>query len=105
MYNFIAREAIASENLEQVILVVHEMFEREMTPNPALVKHVVRMLCEWGYPRLALQIAEKVESGSRDGQRVDTAVWVQILITSADNQFVRRDISRSQADSFSSAGS
>ena len=105
MYNFIARAAIASDNLEQVVLVVHEMFERAMTPNPDLVKHVVRMLCEWGCPRLALQIAEKVESGSRDGQRVDTAIWVQILIASAENQFVRRYPLQSKADPSSSVGS
>ncbi len=89
MYTAIARAAIASSNLEQLVVVMHEMFEHEMTPNTALLKHLVRLACEWGCPRLALQMVEKVEAISRDGQRADTAIWIQILMASTDNQYVR----------------
>ncbi len=88
MYNAIARIAITSSNLEQLVLIIHEMLERDITVNAAMLKHFVRLACEWGCPRLALQIAERVETKSREGQRVDTAIWIQILIASVDNQFV-----------------
>jgi len=88
MYNAIARGAVASSNFEQIVLVVTEMLEREMTPSTALLKHVVRLACEWGCPRLAIQLVERVDATSRAGQKVDTSTWVQILMASADNQFV-----------------
>ena len=88
MYNAISRDAIVSSNLEQLVMIVHELFERDMIPSNALLKHIVRLTCEWGCPRLALQITEKVEANSRDGTRADTATWIQILMSSADNQFV-----------------
>lgn len=81
--------AVSASNLEQLVLITHEMLERDVLPPTAMFKHFVRLACEWGCPRLAMQTAERVESRSSEGLRLDTAIWIQILIGSIENQFVR----------------
>ncbi|WVQ73353.1 hypothetical protein IAR50_002921 [Cryptococcus sp. DSM 104548] len=85
-YNAIARVAQSNYELEEIVLVVEEMFKLGLSPNSATIRHTVRLACEWGHPRLGLQISEKAERESTFGYRLDPQSWVHILIASADNQ-------------------
>lgn len=69
------------------------MLERSLQPTPQLVQAAIGTCCEWGLPRLALELAEKIESASTTGQRVDESSWIDILIASARNQYVRHHVS------------
>ncbi|ODN81946.1 hypothetical protein L202_02284 [Cryptococcus amylolentus CBS 6039] len=87
-YNAIARVAQTNYELEEIVRVVDEMFKQGLSPNSATIRHTVRLACEWGHPRLALQIAEKAENESTFGFRLDPQSWVHILIASADNHYL-----------------
>ncbi|WVQ65315.1 uncharacterized protein L199_003491 [Kwoniella botswanensis] len=54
----------------------------------AFLRTAIRLACEWGCPRLALQIAEKIENDSAVGVRLDQSAWVDILIASADAHYL-----------------
>nr|XP_019045376.1 hypothetical protein I302_05765 [Kwoniella bestiolae CBS 10118]OCF24306.1 hypothetical protein I302_05765 [Kwoniella bestiolae CBS 10118] len=87
-YNGLARAAASSGNLEHLIYVLNEMFVKRITPSLQTVKTAIRLACEWGSPRLAMQIAEKVENDSAVGARLDQSAWVNILIASADAHYL-----------------
>lgn len=87
-YNAMSRVASSSFDVEQMVYLLEEMSQQGFVPNTATLKHTVRQACEWGYPRLALQIAQKAEEESSFGFRLDQSAWVQILIASADNHYV-----------------
>lgn len=87
-YNAMARVAASSFEVEQMIYLLEEMSQQGFVPNTTTLKHTIRQACEWGYPRLALQIAQKAEEESSFGFRLDQSAWVQILIASADNHYV-----------------
>ena len=88
LYEVLAKQCSAPAHPDQLIFVVCEMLERNLQPSSSLIHSTIRACCEWAAPRLALELAEKIESDSRDGRRVDTSCWVDILISSAENQFV-----------------
>ncbi|KIR58539.1 hypothetical protein I314_05787 [Cryptococcus bacillisporus CA1873] len=87
-YNAMARVAASSFEVEQMIYLLEEMSQQGFVPNTTTLKHTIRQACEWGYPRLALQIAQKAEEESSFGFRLDQSAWVQILIASADNHYL-----------------
>lgn len=87
-YNVMTRVAASSFEIEQMVYLLEEMSQQGFVPNTATLKHTIRQACEWGYPRLALQIAQKAEGESSFGFRLDQSAWVQILIASADNHYV-----------------
>ncbi|OXB33732.1 hypothetical protein J007_06578, partial [Cryptococcus neoformans] len=87
-YNVMTRVAASSFEIEQMVYLLEEMSQQGFVPNTATLKHTIRQACEWGYPRLALQIAQKAEGESSFGFRLDQSAWVQILIASADNHYL-----------------
>nr|XP_019012989.1 uncharacterized protein I206_02486 [Kwoniella pini CBS 10737]OCF51770.1 hypothetical protein I206_02486 [Kwoniella pini CBS 10737] len=87
-YNALARAASASGNLEHLIYVLNQMFSKNIPPPLYIIKSAIRLACEWDCPRLALQLAEKVENESAVGARIDQSAWTEILIASADAHFL-----------------
>nr|XP_031864431.1 uncharacterized protein CI109_000345 [Kwoniella shandongensis]KAA5531503.1 hypothetical protein CI109_000345 [Kwoniella shandongensis] len=87
-YQAMIKASSLSSNLEQTFLLITEMFARDITPLPATLKASIRIACEWGCPRLALQLAQKVETESSTGQRIDRDSWFDILVSSADSQYL-----------------
>nr|XP_018262115.1 uncharacterized protein I303_05130 [Kwoniella dejecticola CBS 10117]OBR84273.1 hypothetical protein I303_05130 [Kwoniella dejecticola CBS 10117] len=87
-YHALARAAASSGNLEHIIYLISSMFAKNIPPPLYIVKSAIRLACEWGCPRLALEIAEKVEKESATGVRVDQSAWTDILIASADSHFL-----------------
>lgn len=81
---------MACNNPEQLIFLFHQMLENSILPEQAVVEHVVQLSCEWGCPRLALQIAQKIEDVSHNSQRLGTAHWIYILLSSAETQYVSK---------------
>ncbi|WWC96558.1 hypothetical protein V866_003426 [Kwoniella sp. B9012] len=87
-YQGLARAATVNGNLEHLIYVINDMFVKGIAVPLHMVKTAIRLACEWGCPRLALQIAEKIENDSAVGVRLDQSAWVDILIASADAHFL-----------------
>ena len=88
MYEALAKQSFAASHPDQLIFIICEMLERDLQPSASLVHSAIRACCEWAVPRLAVELAEKIEANSRDGRRVDASCWVDILISSAENHFV-----------------
>ncbi|OCF56865.1 hypothetical protein L486_05720 [Kwoniella mangroviensis CBS 10435] len=87
-YEGLARAASVNGNLEHLIYVINDLFVNDIPVPLHTVKTAIRLACEWGCPRLALQIAEKIENDSAVGVRLDQSAWVDILIASADAHFL-----------------
>ncbi len=85
-YHTLSRAAIQADSVEQLLLIMDEMLGRGMKLNDGLIKHAVRMLCEWGLPRLAVGLVDRAEK--EVGNKVETAAWAQILQSSAESQYV-----------------
>ncbi|KAK4688370.1 TRIAP1/MDM35 family protein, partial [Tremellales sp. Uapishka_1] len=86
-YDGIARPATYANNIEQLVMIAHDMMERAVPPSATFMRQIIRIACESGCPRLALQLAEKFERESI-GLRVNASSWVEILAASADSQFL-----------------
>ncbi|OCF37281.1 hypothetical protein I317_06872 [Kwoniella heveanensis CBS 569] len=84
----LTRAAASNSNPEQMIYLLHSMFAQRVTPTPATIKNAIRLACEWGYARLALQLAEQYETQSSSGRRVELSAWVDILSASAESQYL-----------------
>jgi hypothetical protein len=56
------------------------MLERNLPFDSATSKHFIRLACEWGCPRLANEIAGRVEA--------DSSAWVDILTSSVAEHYV-----------------
>jgi hypothetical protein len=88
MYRTLSHHAIASSSIEQSVYILQEMLIRNHPPSASFVRQTIQLCCEWAAPRLALQLAERVEQSSSIGARVDISSWAHILVSSAKNQFV-----------------
>ncbi|WVF68838.1 hypothetical protein IAT40_003611 [Kwoniella sp. CBS 6097] len=84
----LTRAAASNANPEQMIYLLHSMFAQGIAPSLGTITNAIRLACEWGYARLALQIAEKYEHQSESGRRVEQAAWVNILSASAESQYL-----------------
>ncbi|WVQ96342.1 hypothetical protein IAU59_003446 [Kwoniella sp. CBS 9459] len=87
-FHNLTRAAASNSNPEQMIYLLHSMFAQGVAPMPFTIKNAIRLACEWGYARLALQIAEKYEAQSGSGRRVEQSAWVDILSASADSHYL-----------------
>ncbi|TXT15987.1 hypothetical protein VHUM_00490 [Vanrija humicola] len=85
--NIVANGAISTRSLEELLVVVIEMLEHNLTPKPNVVRQLIRMLCEWAQPRLALQLVQRLEA-TPGSPKIETASWVNILTASAQNQYL-----------------
>lgn len=84
-YNTLAGHALLPGRVEEVMMVLVEMLEQNMTPSKNIVRGSIRLLCEWGQSRLALDLVHRVQEAP--GQEVVASEsWVQILMAAADQQ-------------------
>lgn len=86
-FNALGMHAVSEQSLEQLVVVLVEMLQHNMVPSTGLMSRFVQLACQWGYPRLALQVVQRVES-MHGGSKASTQSWVQILTASADCQFL-----------------
>jgi pentatricopeptide repeat protein len=70
-----------------VVVVFAEMLEHNLTPSRTVTKQLIRLACDWGLPRLALQVAERFEA-LPESLRIDSSAWVHILAASAQAQYL-----------------
>jgi hypothetical protein len=80
--------AIQASNVEQLLMILYEIWSRGAQPNIAIITHAIRLCCDASLPRLARDVAEQYESQVGHGSGVPDAAWVRILMSSADNSFV-----------------
>lgn len=66
-------------------MILHEMFEQNMVPSQAVVRQTIRLTCEWGLSRLALDLVKRIQD-MPGASPVASESWVQILMTAADQQ-------------------
>ncbi|KAL1413108.1 hypothetical protein Q8F55_000857 [Vanrija albida] len=85
--NTLANGAITTRSVEELLVIVVEMLEQKHFPNANVVKHLIRLLCEWAQPRLALQIAQRLEE-TPGTPKVEVASWINILQASAESQYL-----------------
>ncbi|WVR06552.1 hypothetical protein IAU60_003583 [Kwoniella sp. DSM 27419] len=75
--------------LLRMVLLLNDMFAHGITPSISTVRQAIRLACEWGFPRLALQLAQKAETESMSGARIEKAAWLEILTSSADSHYLQ----------------
>ncbi|BEI81509.1 hypothetical protein CcaverHIS002_0206690 [Cutaneotrichosporon cavernicola] len=84
-YDTLASHALLPGHVEELMMILVEMFEQNMAPNQNIVRNAIRLLCEWGQSRLAIDLVHRIQDVP--GQReVPSESWVQILIAAADQQ-------------------
>lgn len=82
--------AIQNNNLDQLLVILNEMLARNISLSPVVLGHAIRLCCDLGLPRLALDLADKYESTSAVGYEVPSNSWSRILRSSAETYFVSR---------------
>jgi hypothetical protein len=80
--------AIHDSNLEQLLLVLNEMWDRGAKPSIAIITHGIRLACDNALPRIAADLAQEYDKEFESGTKVPTASWVRILMSSAENSYV-----------------
>ncbi|GMK53996.1 hypothetical protein CspeluHIS016_0105820 [Cutaneotrichosporon spelunceum] len=84
-YDTLAAHALLPGRVEEVMMILVEMLEQNMAPNQNIVRNAIRLLCEWGQSRLAIDLVHRIQDVP--GQReVASESWVQILMAAADQQ-------------------
>jgi pentatricopeptide repeat protein len=84
-YDTLAAHALLPGRVEEVVMILIEMLEQNMAPSKAIVRSTIRLLCEWGMSRLALDLVHRIQEVPGQGQ-VASESWVQILMAAADQQ-------------------
>jgi hypothetical protein len=69
-----------------VLSLYSEMRRRNVNPPVNRTAQIIALACEFGLPRLAMEMAERAEKDEVRG--VTTASWVDILRCSAESQYV-----------------
>lgn len=80
--------AIHDSNLEQLLLILNEMWDRGAKPSIAIITHGIRLACDNALPRLAIGLAREFDKEFDSGTKIPAASWVRILMSSAENGFV-----------------
>lgn len=73
-------------NLEEAVQFLGEMNLSGVVPELRPVQAIITLAAEFGHSRLALEIANMFEEASV--RRLDNEVWVQCLISAAENLYV-----------------
>lgn len=92
-FTLILERPLQAGNLEMAIQYMGEMATRDIVPELSVAQTTIQLACKMGYPKLALELAETFETTSV--RRLDTEVWVNCLISSAENLYVSLTISYS----------
>ncbi|CAK9784581.1 hypothetical protein CC85DRAFT_282990 [Cutaneotrichosporon oleaginosum] len=84
-YDTLAAHALLPGRVEELMMIIVEMLEQNMAPSKNIVRHAIRLLCEWGQSRLALDLVHRIQEVPGQPQ-VTSESWVQILMAAADQQ-------------------
>jgi len=84
----LCRIAIHNSNLEQLVLILNEMWHLGAKPGVAIITHGIRLACDKALPRLAIGLAQEYDKEFESGTKVPVASWVRILMSSAENGYV-----------------
>ena len=88
MLHRLCRVAIHQSNLDQLLPVLDEMWARQISPNLTTMSHAVRLCCDIGLSRIALDIIAKYEADSTNGSVAPTTAWTRVLRSSAETNYV-----------------
>lgn len=83
--------AIQKSNVDGLLPILDEMFNRQISLSSLILGHAVRLCCDLGLSRIALDLVDKYESSSTIGLEAPLAVWTRILRSSAETYFVSWD--------------
>lgn len=86
-FSLILERPLAAGNLEMAVQGIGQMIDRHIVPELSIAQGTIHLACKLGYPKLAMELAETFENLSV--RRLDTEVWVNLLISSAENLYVR----------------
>ena len=86
-FSLILERPLMGKNLEVAVQYLGEMNRRGIVPELQTAQNIIILATTLGHSRLALDIAKAFEEASV--RRLDHEVWVNCLISSAENLFVR----------------
>jgi hypothetical protein len=86
-FSLILERPLIGGNLELAVQYLGLMNTLGIVPELQTAQNIIILATTLGYPRLALDIASTFEDNSV--RRLDNEVWVNCLISSAENLFVR----------------
>lgn len=85
-FALILERPLLGENIELAVQYLGEMNARGIIPELPTVQGIIILATKLGHSRLALEIASTFEEESV--RRLDNEVWVNCLISSAENLYV-----------------
>jgi pentatricopeptide repeat protein len=85
-FSFIIDRYTTAGNLELALQYLHSMKAHNLVPELPAVEAIVTLTADRGYPRLAIDLATWFEDTSI--RRLDQAVWMSCLRSSADSLYV-----------------
>lgn len=86
-YALILERPLVNENVEMVVQYLGEMMLRRITPELDTAERAIIITTKYCLPKLALELAHAFEYESV--RRLDSEVWLNCLICSAENLYVR----------------
>ena len=86
-YAQILERPLVNENFEMVVQYLTEMMQRGITPELDTAQRAIIIATKYHLPKLALELAHAFEYDSV--RRLDSEVWLNCLICSAENLYVR----------------
>lgn len=75
-----------NQHLELALQKIGEMSQYGLSPSLRTAQQVISLACEFGHPRLAIELATAFESSSV--RRLDAETWMKCLIASSDMLYV-----------------
>ena len=85
-FTYIILRYTLDSNLEVALQYLYAMKARKLVPELRAIEAVVTLAAHSGYPRLAIDLASWFEDASI--RRLDQAVWMSCLRSSADSLYV-----------------
>jgi hypothetical protein len=95
-FSLILARPLRAKNLEMVVQYIGEMVTRGIVPELKTATAAIMLAANLGHPRLAIEMANYFDETSV--RRLDSEVWLNCLITSAEDLYV--SVSSSTADGF-----
>lgn len=86
-FDIIIKRHVLGGNFEHALQALFELDDRSLKATLQSAESVIKLACEFRYPRLALDVAEAFEASSV--RRLDSTAWMDILIASSHMLWVR----------------
>lgn len=85
-FTLLIQRFAAAGNMELALQYFYAMKEQGLVPELKASQSVITLVANHGYSRLAIDLADWFER--RSTRRLDHTVWMNCLISSADNLYV-----------------